>query len=222
MFIPTFYVANYPDDCPQDVGCLPLAQKPPGVPAIPGGNPDLSVISPSLDVTEPARPRSQNNPVTGTTTPAPVSSSSRSTPAPTACKPGQAISPFTGECTTFPTYYVANYPRDCPQDVGCLPLSQKPPGVPATPGGSPDLSDIGPPLELPPPCRAGESVNPLTGQCVTKPTVKYVVNYPADCPQFDVALCLPISQKPPSVQANPNQGNNNNNVVRRVFAVRQF
>ena len=30
--IPTFYVADYPDMCPMDVGCLPIEQMPEGTP----------------------------------------------------------------------------------------------------------------------------------------------------------------------------------------------
>ena len=30
--IPTYYVADYPDMCPTDVGCLPIQEKPDGTP----------------------------------------------------------------------------------------------------------------------------------------------------------------------------------------------
>ena len=42
------------------------------------------------------------------------------------CKEGETISPLTGQCGILPTFYVNNYPEDCPMDVGCLPISQKP------------------------------------------------------------------------------------------------
>jgi hypothetical protein len=49
------------------------------------------------------------------------------------CVGEEVIHPLTGTCMIIPTFYVANYPEDCPQDVGCLPQSGKPPGVPANP-----------------------------------------------------------------------------------------
>lgn len=47
-------------------------------------------------------------------------------PEPPVCKEGETVNPLTGTCMFIPTFYVENYPRDCPMDVGCLPISQRP------------------------------------------------------------------------------------------------
>lgn len=49
------------------------------------------------------------------------------------CEGEEVIHPLTGTCMIILMFYVANYPEDCPQDVGCLPLAEKPDGVPANP-----------------------------------------------------------------------------------------